>query len=283
MRLAQQRVTDFHRIQSGFTLIELVMVIVILGAIGATVAVFIRKPVEAYFDSARRATLTDIADTAVRRMARDIAQALPNSIRSTSNQCIEFIPTKTGGRYRAAPDSGVAGDQSDAVLDFTLADTSFNMLGNNSAWPIDQQIQVGDVVAVYNLGITGADAYAGDNTSVVTGVVPGPETTITIAAKQFPLASGTNRFHVISGNEKIVSFVCSGGSLLRSSNHAYANSCPASGATVSVLATNVASCNFVTNGSDLQRNALVQLAISIADASGESVSLYHEVHVNNTP
>ena len=269
--------------QRGFTLIEMLMVIVLLGVIGATVAVFIRKPVEAYFDTARRAALTDIADTALRRMARDINQALPNSIRSTSSQCIEFIPTKTGGRYRAAPDSGVSGDQSDAVLDFTVADTSFNMLGNNSALPVDQQIQVGDVIAVYNLGISGADAYAGDNTSVVTAVVAGPETSIAIVAKQFPLASGSNRFHVISGSEKIVSYVCSGGNLLRSSNHAYANSCPSSGATVAVLAGNVASCNFVTSGSDLQRNALVQLTISLADTSGESVSLYHEVHVNNTP
>ena len=54
----------------------------------------------ARFASARRAALTDTADTAVRRMARDIRKALPNSIRQTSDQCVEFIPTKTGGRYR---------------------------------------------------------------------------------------------------------------------------------------------------------------------------------------
>ena len=283
MRRIEHRITRPSTPQCGFTLIELVMVIVIMGVIGATVAVFIRKPVDAYFDTARRAALTDIADTAVRRMARDIAQALPNSIRQAGNQCIEFIPTRTGGRYRAAPDSGVAGDQSAAVLDFTQADSSFNMIGNSSAWPADQQIQAGDMVAVYNLGISGADAYAGDNTAVVTGVVPAAETTISIAAKQFPLASGSNRFQVIPGSEKIVSFVCSGGKLLRSANHAYANSCPTSGATVSVLATNVANCNFVYNASDLQRNALVQMTIALTDSGGETVSLYHEVHVNNTP
>ncbi len=269
--------------QRGFTLVEMVMVIVILGVIGATVAVFIRKPIDAYADVSRRAALTDIADTAVRRMSRDIGKALPNSMRSPSNQCIEFIPTRTGGRYRVGPDSAVSGDQSAAMLDFTLADTSFNMLGNNSAWPANQQIQVNDLIAIYNLGFSGADAYAGDNTSVVTGVAPGTETTITIVAKQFPLASGTNRFHVIPGNEKIVSYACNGGSLLRSSNHAYGNSCPTSGATVSVMATSVASCNFVTSASDLQRNALVQLSMALTDSSGESVSLYHEIHVDNTP
>lgn len=266
-----------HRTQ-GFTLIEAIMVIVITGIVGAMVAVFIKRPVDAYFDSARRAALTDVADTAVRRMARDIRKALPNSIRNPNSQCIEFIPTKTGGRYRAETDNTGAGD----VLDFTVADASFDMLGLNSALPADQQIVANDVIAVYNLGIAGANAYSSDNTAVVSSVGAGSlpnETKINIAAKQFPLASGSNRFHVIPGNEKIVAYVCSGGSLFRTADYAYSTSCPTTGA---VLARNVASCNFVYNGSDLQRNALVQMTVKFTD-SGETVSLYHEVHVNNTP
>ena len=269
--------------QQGFTLIELVMVIVIMGVIGTTLAVFMRAPVDAYLDSGRRAALTDLADTAVRRIARDIARALPNSLRTPSTQCVEFIPTRTGGRYRAEPDSGVLGNQAAAVLDFTVSDTSFNMLANNASLPAEQRIVANDVVVVYNLGVPGADTYAGDNSSVVAGVTAGTESTISIAAKQFPLASGSNRFQVVPGNEKIVSFVCSGGRLLRSSDHAYANSCPTSGATVAVLANNVSACNFVYNGSDLQRNGLVQMTITLTDSSGDSISLYHEVHVSNTP
>lgn len=261
----------------GFTLVEAVIVIVITGILGAMVAVFIKKPVDAYFDSARRAALTDVADTAVRRMSRDIRKALPNSIRQSSNQCIEFIPTKVGGRYRAETNSTGAGD----ILDFTAADNGFDMFGLNANFPADQQIAQNDVITIYNLGITGADAYNGDNTSVVTGVVAGAlpnETHINITNKLFPLASGSNRFHVIPANEQIVSFVCSGGSLFRTANYAYATSCPTNGA---VLARNVTSCNFVYNAAD-QRNALVQMTINMTD-SGETVSLYHEIHINNTP
>ena len=68
--------------QRGFTLIEIVMVIVIMGVVGGMVAVFMKSPIDAYFASARRAAMTDVADTTVRRMARDIRRALPNSLQT---------------------------------------------------------------------------------------------------------------------------------------------------------------------------------------------------------
>ncbi|MDZ7938875.1 MAG: type II secretion system protein [Rhodoferax sp.] len=263
--------------QRGFTLVELIMVIVIMGVIGGVVAVFMRAPIDAYFDSARRAALTDVADTAVRRMARDVRKALPNSIRVPSATCLEFIPTRTGGRYRTV--DAAAG----TALDFTVADTQFNMLGRNSLLPADQQIQPGDVVAVYNLGIPGASAYAQENTAVIAagGVVDGGvETAITIAARQFPLESGSNRFHVIPTEERVVAYVCTGNTLRRTvTTGSFTSACPATGP---ILATNVQSCAFVYNGSDLQRNGLVQIDLRIS-SNNETVSLYHEVHVNNSP
>ena len=272
----------FHRQQRGFTLVELIMVIVIMGVIGGVVAVFMRSPIDAYFDSARRAALTDVADTAVRRIARDVRKALPNSIRTPSSTCLEFIPTRTGGRYRK---TDLASDPGSA-LDFTTADTRFNMLGQNSVLPADQQIQPGDVVAVYHLGIAGASAYLGNNTALITAVAPAAlpavgETAITIEQTvPFPLESGSNRFHVIPREEQVVAYVCTGGNLRRTvTAGSFASNCPATGP---VLATNVQSCTFTYNGSDLQRNGLVQIDLRI-QSNNETVSLYHEVHVNNSP
>lgn len=262
--------------QPGFTLVELVMVIAIMGVIGAVVAVFMRSPIDAYFDSARRAALTDVADTAVRRMARDVRKALPNSVRTPNPQCLEFIPTRTGGRYRT--EDAAAGTS----LDFTTADTTFNMLGQNSLWPADQQIRQNDIIAIYNLGpgIAGADAYEGSNTATVTGVTDGVETAIAITARQFPFESGSKRFHVVPEEEHVVAYVCTGGNLRRTvTTGSFNSSCPDTGP---VLATNVQSCAFDYLGSDLQRNGLVQIQFNIS-SNNETVSLYHEVHVNNSP
>ena len=279
------RASIYRHRPRGFTIIELVMVIAILGVIGAVVSVFMKSPIDAYFASARRAGLTDVADTTMRRMSRDARRALPNTIRTPStagaNQCLEFIPTKTGGRYRS---DGTAGS-----LDFASASgaTSFNMLGRNSALPPDQQIVAGDLIAVYNLGISGADAYSQDNTSAVSAApvesgVP-IETVINIAAKKFPLESGSKRFQVISGVERVVSYVCSGNTLRRTVTAAsFTSACPATGP---IIANNVSSCFFDYNSSvDLARNAVVRIVLQIQDTSGdETVSLQQEIHVNNTP
>lgn len=275
--------------QRGFTLVELIMVIVIMGVIGGMVSVFMRSPIDAYFSTARRASLSDAADSTLRRISRDIRKALPNSIVVAGDaKCVDFIPTKTGGRYRA--------DNTSDGLDFTTADTSFNMLGSN-ATDADQTIQTGDVVVVYNQGITGSDAYAVDTTAVISSVAAAvganpAETTITIASKLFPLASPGSRFQVVPATERVVSYACSAqGTLVRAVNTAsFAKNCQSGGTVtasgtvrVSVLAQNVDpnACSF-TYDTNAQRDGLLRLRLQMTD-SGETVNLQHQIHVDNTP
>lgn len=272
----------------GFTMIEMVMVIVILGVVGGMVAVFMKGPIDAYVAAGHRAALTDVADSTARRMARDISKALPNSILNTSSSCIEFIPTKTGGRYRA--------DDTAQGLDFSRPDGSFNMLGDNTLLPANQRIVAGDLIAIYNLGIAGASAHDNPSTNIsqVTTVsapinaASAPETPLDISvpgvpasARQFPLASPGNRFHVIPAAENVVAYVCDvlSGRLTRTVRGFADAACPSTG---SAMAANISACNFDYAGSDLQRNALVKLQLTFS-RNGESVSLYHEVHVDNTP
>ena len=294
--------------QRGFTLVELIMVIVIMGVIGGMVSVFMKSPIDAYIDSGRRAALTDTADTTMRRVARDIQRALPNSIRTPigvpANQCVEFIPTKTGGRYRA---EGLG------ALDFAAGATSFNMLGSNITFDgteihPDQQIDPGDEIVVYNLGIPGSDAYDASTpalpnnrtrvslAALTESGVP-VETTVPIDSKRFPLASGSNRFQVVSRTEQIVRYACVGASGVDAQGRGTgtlirqvlsfplplaSTTCPGSVIAAPVLATGVSSCSFDYSGTDLQRNALIRVTLQLTD-SNETVTLLHEVHVNNTP
>ena len=83
----------------GFTLVEMIIVIVITGIIGGMVAMFIRMPVQGYVDSARRAEMTDIADTALRRIGRDLRTAVPNSVRVPARGLdLHRIPADEGWR-----------------------------------------------------------------------------------------------------------------------------------------------------------------------------------------
>lgn len=272
------------RRQRGFTLVEAIIVMTITGVLAGAVAVFLRKPVSAYIDLARRTELSDIADSALRRMARDLHLALPNSVRGVAADpaCLEFLPTVDGGRYRA--------DGPGNVFDTSAALGALDVLGPLSAAPA-----AGDLIVVYNLGIPGADAYNGDNVGTVAS---GTTNSVILLspAKQFPLASPGSRFHVVSGAQQAVFYVCKGagtdaagngtGTLYRMAHYgitpAPPSVCPAIPANTPIVAHNISSCTFSDGSGAAQRSALVSLRLGITK-SGETVSFYQDVHVSNIP
>jgi MSHA biogenesis protein MshO len=283
----QSRITAHHRrCGIGFTTIEMIVVIVITGIIGSVVAVFMRRPVEAYVDASRRAELTDIADTALRRITRDLRRALPNSIRVTpvgvDEFYLEYLQTTGGGRYRSDVDSGGLGNP----LDFT-GDTSFDVLG-----PMPTDVANNDRVVVYNLGpgSGSTDAYTGGNTAIVKNVAA-PTIEFTLS-KIFPFASPGKRFQTISGP---VTYFCNpdatNGVLRRISGYAEqagqptnVNAAPLSDPPPVInarLATSVTACQFVYTAVS-QRTGSVAIRLEIS-RDGETVQLFQQVNINNVP
>jgi MSHA biogenesis protein MshO len=263
----------------GTTLVELVVVIAITGIIAAAVAVFIRRPVEGYVDAARRAELTDIADTALRRMTRDLRTALPNSIRvDASGKYIEFLQTRGGGRYRSEQTGAGTGD----ALDFNAPDDRFDVIG-----PMPDFTGAGTkYIVVYNLTsdplIATANAYLGDNREAYAS---DDGTAITLAAqKQFPVASPGKRFQVV---DYPVTYACEAGVLRRYWGYAFsaAQVAPPVGGSNTLLAMNVdvANCHFsyVTDNAT-GRTGVIAVGLQIT-AGGESVRLFQQVHVSNVP
>ena len=269
--------------QIGFTLVEMILVISITAIVGSMVATFLAVPMQGYIAQDRRARLVDTADTALRRIGRDIRLGLPNSVRVTTvgtTTYLEFLITRTGGRYRAEG----GGD----ILDFTTADNSFDVLGPTPTPPI----QAGDMIAVYNLGIDGANAWesgAGSTLATFTGIAG---STISITPKQFPLASPGNRFQVVEGP---VTYVCTPnaanpnlGTLMRVWGYPIALSIPTqttafpAGTPQALLARQVRACNITYQPGITERGGLVSMTIELT-MDGETVRLHTNAQVSNQP
>ncbi|MEC9260142.1 MAG: prepilin-type N-terminal cleavage/methylation domain-containing protein, partial [Pseudomonadota bacterium] len=65
----------------GFTLIELVTVIVILGVASAGIASFVRGSMQTYIDVSTREQLLSESRFAIERLKRELRNAVPNSVR----------------------------------------------------------------------------------------------------------------------------------------------------------------------------------------------------------
>lgn len=262
----------------GFTLVEAVMVIAITGVIVAMVAIFIVPSVTAYFASATRAQLGDEADTALRRISRDLAAALPNSVRVTGTS-VELIPVSGAARYAVGNEAG------DPLL-FGTADGSFAVVG-----PALRLAGAGQRLAWYNLGpgVPDADAYTLSNVRVSTSSA-GDATSVAFTGAALPNALQAPPYRVYA-IEQPVTYRCdtAAGTLTRYTGYGFivTQPDPPVGGSAAVLARHVKACSFVYSTPTITaRYALVTLKLQLGAANmggTETISLYHTVHVDNLP
>jgi len=291
--------------QHGFTLVELIVVIVITAIIASTIVVFLRPALDSYVDTRLRSDLSDQADTALRRIVRDVRQSVPNSLRMATSQCFEVVPSIAGGRYRMGPD--VVNDTPNpcstpsgtcaAWVDPSQGPSTFDTLTTLSTTPA-----VGDWIVINNQN--GNDVYEGTNRWAVTAVSTPAATqgklrlSVSAAGAGTALSAGYDggRFQVISQNEAAVFYICESAGLSadgrtgtgvlwrlkRGFNSTYPTACPAGGG--SVLARNISSCRFVydPNKGATQQSGFVYLELGIT-RNGETATLSHGAHVLNVP
>lgn len=271
----------------GFTLTELIIVIVLLGIIGAALAPVITGPVESYFDTTRRAEIVYSADAAMRRMSRDARKSLPYSVRITNGgNGFEMIEVVDVARYREN------GGQADRRLSFNGNDDQFNVIGVFPELGATFTPASGERLVVFNLGSGGFDTYAGDpvvtaaNSFQVTTesyTIGGSPTytehkvTSTGADFPFPVSSPSHRVFII---DDYISYGCTGGSLYRLEGYATPDPSLATLTGGSLETDNISNCNFSYDpGSSLKPGVLtMRLTLTI---QGESVTLQHQVHVPN--
>ena len=285
----------------GFTLIELIIVILVMALLAAVIALFLRPAFDTYIAAGNRAALHDTADLALRRLLRDVRRAVPNSIRLPESHCVEMLPAANFGRLRMAFDpvndasASCTPGTCSAPLDVTQPSTSVDALT-----PFDTPPAVGDFLIIGNQN--GADAYSGANRVTLNAVSTPPNIKygtqrMSYPATQFSPGFATGRFAIVPKSQQAVFYVCSGlgidtkgngtGALYRLSNYgfnaAYPSACPSTTG-AKLMVDKISNCNFVyspTQGATEQYGFLwVQIDLLI---NNERATLTAGAHVLNAP
>ena len=150
-------VTTNRNALGGFTLIELVAVIVILSIIATIGTGFVVKTTEAYYRTQTRALLVNTSRQALERMTRQLRIALPYSVRITNaGNCIEFMPIAAGGNYF----SPVPDDENLAAASATISASPFVI-----DFGTPRFVTIGAMAAseIYGAAAVSRAGYAGGN------------------------------------------------------------------------------------------------------------------------
>lgn len=289
----------------GFSLIELVVVMLITGILAGLTTSLISKPLEGYRDTALRATLVDLAESVTARLARDTRRALPNTIRiAGAGTVLELLHALDGGRYRAAggtnpgPPSVVDHSAASDWLSFS-GDTQFNALGNLNGdnFTYGTPLPAGTRVSIYPVTTT---IYTDAENSTNPGLITPAATTVTItddtdedqltlsASHQFLLESPQKRFYLV---DTPVTYRCDLGAntLTRYWGYSIVGTQPTNPALAplnagssALVANDVTACAFTYQAGTSQRAGLMTISLTVAQG-GEQVRLLRQVHVENVP
>lgn len=217
------------RRSAGFTLIELIIVIVIVGILSVVVAPLMGRGYSGIAQSNQRAFWVQQAEYAVFHLRQDLQRSVPNSVRtpinSTDVQAVEFLGFSQHSaapmvRYRHQPASGfdalqISGDSSfDVFGALALSQpTSISIGGNSSAellndWQSSSQTSS---LAPIDAVTTRSSCDCGD-----CALCPVSQLTLANAPRVFRSPSPFYRAYLTDGP---VAYQCRDGHLLRHSGY----------------------------------------------------------------
>jgi len=257
---------------SGFTLVEVIFVVVILGIIASIGSSFVVSALDSYRTAQARNLLVQRGRLALEQMARELRMALPNSVRvSSAGRCIEFLPVVAAANYQVA----VADQSNNKAAQNQITTGAFTLYGANPKHVVIAPFSPGDIfsssspAARVGLGTLGASPY----TSV-------------------PLAS-SHRFIRNSVNKRLylaadpVRFCLSNGNLLRYADYGFSTSALGEGdpgGSSALMAHNVApnGTAFTLSPASQDRNMAVRMRLIFSSGSA-SLDLNHQVLIRNVP
>ena len=262
------------RFARGFTLVELITVIVILAIVAVLGSGFVVTAVESYKTTQERAKLVQKGRLAIEQMTRQLRIALPNSIRTSSTgSCVEFLPIVGGASYlEPVPDIA---NNAPAISSINTSPVNLGGLGTPA------------YVAIGALSPT--EVYTTAATSPLAGfgsIAVGPPPSVNLTASHRFIRNSTNKRLFITGDP--TRFCISGTDLVSYSGYGLIAtlSDTSPGVTPVLIAADVAAPAgldaFILSGGSEDRNTavLINLLLQQGDVS---VELNHQVLVRNVP
>lgn len=248
-------------VQKGFTLVELVIVIVIAGILAIGSVQFVGQATQGYSDAADRQQLATIGWIASEKITRELRNALPNSIRlSAADTCLEFIPVIGGSHYKTLPNSLTPRTITAIESGFASAPTNARV----AVYPTE-------VSAVYGQSTPGPVS-----TSIISSLTTASSVdTITLAGDfEFVTESPERRFYFI---QDPVTYCISAGRLNRFSGYGFSGS----KGTPQIIVDKVQSGTFNVVPASLTRNAVVAMHFVLVGGATHTVD--QEVQIRNVP
>ncbi|MDO6444732.1 type II secretion system protein [Colwellia sp. 1_MG-2023] len=253
--------------QSGFTLVELVTVIIILGILAVGMGNFLQFGSRIFTETSARDQLVSSARFAIERLNREVRHAVPNSVKevNANGNCLSFYPTIASTVYIDIPVSPEADNDEITIIPF---DDNTVALANN--------------VIVYPLMAT--DFEPSVNTKYHPFTLPIDKTaTPWVLSFSSPVSfandSPTQRIFFY-GDE--VSYCVVGTQLIRSAS---GNSSVMADDILNYYSTNNMAAFKVTEATQT-RNATIQVRLQFGvngEESGEQVTFNNEIQVPNVP
>lgn len=271
----------------GFTLIEVVVVIVLLGIVGTMTTSIISSSMEGYNNQTRRERLQSTARLAIERIQREVRHALPNSICTlnagscnNTGSTLYFMKVRDAGRYQDQSGNYPSGTaRAPLPIPSIGASNSFDVVSG-----ISLQANIGDWVVIYNLN--NSSIYnIGSRRKQITGItnkdVDGDAVNdidvMQFANGTFPQHSLNRRFHIVEPTATM--FYCQGGNLFRATSNFATPDTPIE-ANPPLLLENVTACSFTYDPGSQHRAGLLRIDLTITD-QGEVIRITQEAHVYN--
>ena len=255
--------------QRGFSLTELIMVIVILGVLGTGITSFITRSVGGYIDTGERQRVATAGLIAAEKLTRELRGAMPNSVRTNvSKSCVEYIPIRAASTYIDLP-VDAAGTSIQAVSSPRDAAVS----GHVAVYPVNSS-------QLYSLSASGAITSATATMPTGSGAV-----NLTLStAHRFPMHSPARRLYVVGSPE---AYCQTGSRINRHSNYGFnagSGGLPPANGDVALLINQVqpGSVQFDFSPASLIRNAVVNFRFRLVEGD-EQLVIEQEAAIRNLP